>query len=361
MKIYFHKYELQPLQKLNAFTQTYSENLHASLGTDVDSFTDAAASPRKPTARHGALLKFVFESDLIGYADLHPWPELGDLNLSQHLQKLKLGEFTDRSLCSKNFARMDAEARKNKKSLFSSNTNIHNNFLISDLESASKVKDSFKQKSTLSDHQTVKIKISSQTKIETLLSYLNQVVLLKDMKVRLDANESFSEEGFNFFLSHLSNEHLSVVEYIEDPFPFEVEAWQRYNQKVSLAADKNLPLLLQNIENKTSFNYAIIKPAQMDFFSTLAAVKDWGLIPTVTSSMDHPVGVSYALLCAGLCNENSAQIKVHGCWTHHLYEQDAFSQKLNLSFDQKGVFQNSTSGFGIGFDDLLQQLSWKEL
>src|SRR5947207_12510223 len=63
--------------------------------------------------RVGALIRI---SD--GFADVHPWPELGDLPLDEQLSLLARGvttPLTARSLC---FAALDAEARAASRNLF---------------------------------------------------------------------------------------------------------------------------------------------------------------------------------------------------------------------------------------------------
>jgi len=44
--------------------------------------------------RQGALLRFDFDEFGPGYADCHPWPELGDAPLSEQLARLARGQFT---------------------------------------------------------------------------------------------------------------------------------------------------------------------------------------------------------------------------------------------------------------------------
>jgi O-succinylbenzoate synthase len=43
--------------------------------------------------RQGALLKIVFADHLVGYADCHPWPELGDIPLAEQVALFSQGHF----------------------------------------------------------------------------------------------------------------------------------------------------------------------------------------------------------------------------------------------------------------------------
>ncbi len=65
---------------------------------------------------HGALIR-VGESEF-GYGCIHPWPELGDLDLEETLQLFENGETTPLIRQALHCARHDAEARKVVLSLF---------------------------------------------------------------------------------------------------------------------------------------------------------------------------------------------------------------------------------------------------
>jgi O-succinylbenzoate synthase len=73
---------------------------------------------RGQTIGRGALLKFQWNSDQIGYADCFPWPELGDATLDEQLASLKKREVTSLLERSITFAKVDAEARAAGKSVW---------------------------------------------------------------------------------------------------------------------------------------------------------------------------------------------------------------------------------------------------
>ena len=47
-----------------------------------------------PEPRRGALLKVEWNEKKVGYADIHPWPELGDKPIEQHIQGLAEGKIS---------------------------------------------------------------------------------------------------------------------------------------------------------------------------------------------------------------------------------------------------------------------------
>src|SRR5687768_11893046 len=87
MRIWAHRYQLIPRHRLSGI---------------------AREGPRE-----GALLRF---DD--GFADLHPWPELGDPTLDEQLALLARGEMTRQLRASYALAAIDGEARRKGLSLF---------------------------------------------------------------------------------------------------------------------------------------------------------------------------------------------------------------------------------------------------
>src|SRR5262249_34567507 len=72
-------------------------------------FCEYALSPR----RRGALIR-----SGSGFADVHPWPELGDEPLERQLDLLRRGETTPLTRRSLELARIDGAARQRGVSLF---------------------------------------------------------------------------------------------------------------------------------------------------------------------------------------------------------------------------------------------------
>ena len=109
--------------------------------------------------REGALLKFHFKKDLIGYSDFHPLKELGESSPMEELKKIKKNKLSTRFLISKQQALLDARARLEKKSLFFSLKIPKSHFSLSSLFD-------FEDFSFLSSFQKVKIKLLKKRKKE---------------------------------------------------------------------------------------------------------------------------------------------------------------------------------------------------
>ena len=140
---------------------------------------------------------------------------------------------------------------------------------------------------------------------------------------------------------------------MEDPFPYEASQWQAVREAwgVKLALDKGW-------KNGThGFDAVVVKPARRDWRTVAAHLPGSPLI--LTSAMDHALGQVYAAYEAALCRQQmGAQLSLCGLVTHHLFDNDPFFERLDVN---AGVLQVDRSGTGLGFDDLLEGLSWEPL
>lgn len=291
MKIFFSKYTLKRKIKPNAQTTSLFQ--------------------------YGALIKIQDNEGYTGYADLCPWPDLGDLTLEQEL--FLAGPLFKRSLV---LAEKDLKARKNKVKLYLDVKNIKNHELITNIEQLNSHLD------RQSDRQmSVKIKITPQTYIQ-IATVLNEKKSQLE-NIRLDCNASLSIEQCVQFLNILDPSVIQKIECIEDPTSFDVQNWQMLSQKVPVAIDFE----------KGSWPVCVWKPSR--------APNPANKVVYCTSAMDHPVGVRHGLIEAAEKYKNV----VHGFNTLHIYETTEFhSAAEHITED--------TDGYGIGFSRLLESQDW---
>ena len=176
--------------------------------------------------REGALLKVDFPGIGVGYADCHPWPELGDLPLLGQLQKLSSLETTPLTSRSLSFAQVDAQARSQGISLFQEIQIPSSHFLVPkpELLESLKLEDLSSQ-----GFRQIKIKLGREPKGEAkLLLKVFPVFLKLGLKMRLDFNSSLSVESFEQFLEELGPAR-ECLDFIEDPFVFESIQFLNYN------------------------------------------------------------------------------------------------------------------------------------
>jgi o-succinylbenzoate synthase len=254
-------------------------------------------------SRHGALLRV---GD--GFADVHPWPELGDAPLDAQLAMLARGETTSLTRASLEFAAIDAAARRGGRSLFEGLTIPRSHWPGADPP------DGF---------DTVKLK-----SIDRIPDYV---------RLRIDFNGTLTPEEFVRIAATLPRER---IDFIEDPCPYDAATWRE------LRARTGLRLALDRGTGTEDVDVIVVKPA-------VQTIPDTGAEIVVTSYMDHPLGQ----LCAAYTAAKAGITSTCGLVTHVLYEPEAFIERMHID----GARLVPPGGNGFGFDDLLEKLPWRNL
>lgn len=259
---------------------------------------------RRPSGvmRHGALIRV---ND--GYADVHPWPELGDEPLDRQLALLALGKTTPLTRASLHYAALDADARRRGVSLFADLTIPESHWPGNEPPP---------------EFDTVKTK---------------GVLPVPDrVRIRIDFNASLSAAEFLHVSETLPKER---IDFIEDPCPYDAKTWRELRERTRLR------LALDRFTGEA--DVLVHKPALSAEFPRF----DGEVV--VTSYMDHPVGQFFAAYVAAT-NAVAARC---GLMTHVLYEPDAFIERV----ERDGARLLPPRGTGIGFDDLLESLQWTSI
>lgn len=282
----------------------------------------------KALIQKGALVR-VAEGEHWGVADLCPRPELDDHDLQTEIRREDL--LYKRAL---ELAREDMMARRENRSLLF-NDPVPNNILVTNYTE-------FNFDDPALRGLTLKIKGDENT--ESLALLLNK--LHSDVKIRLDFNSCLNDWGFQNFLNLLQAPALERIEYIEDPSPFS-QAWMRWNKKVPLAFD------FQDGEYMAEFaRHRIIKPVREALPAGL--IKNY----TLTSAMDHPVGLAHGLRIAQQDQKRLAHKNICGFLTLGLYADTGFHQYFSINGNWMNFSAKALSQTGIGMTETLQQLKW---
>jgi O-succinylbenzoate synthase len=246
-----------------------------------------------------------------GVADVHPWPELGDLPLDEQLALLARGETTPLTQASLEFASIDAAARRDGRSLFGGLTIPPSHWPGPDPQPS---------------FDTVKLK--------------NVDVIPDRVRLRIDFNATLTVEEFVEIAATLPRER---IDFIEDPCPYDADVWRELREETGLrlALDRGASSFSVN-----SYDVLIVKPALEEIPCTEAEV-------VVTSYMDHPIGQLCAAYAAATANITSTC----GLITHVLFETDPFIERMRID----GTRLVAPDGRGWGFDDLLGNLPWRKL
>jgi O-succinylbenzoate synthase len=306
----------------------------------------ALASSRE---RHGAILK-IENSEGLGYADLHPWVELGDLELREQLGYLADGMETALSRRSLTLADLDRESRNKNVSSFQGLQIPLSHFLINDVLTLRPEDLSI---AWTGGFRSLKIKLGRdlQSELEALLEH---AFGLSVFRLRFDFNASLVPKDFLAFVRALPEPVREAIEFVEDPTPWSNDKWAQLHLRtaVDLARDQSADL---NAEiSHGALQWVIIKPAVQEPL----VVADWaralGASICVTSYLDHPVGQAGAALEAARLARN---LKFTDCGlvSHFSYAANEFSELLNKS----GPQFIAPEGTGIGFDELFEKQDWK--
>jgi len=252
--------------------------------------------------REGALIRV---GD--GFADVHPWPELGDAPLDEQLALLGRGETTALTARSLLCAEIDGAARVAGRSLFDGLTIPPSHWPGDDPPPG---------------FDTVKLKSADR--------------LPDNVRLRIDFNSRLRPEEFVFIAEALPRER---VDFVEDPCPYDGGTWS------ALRETTGLRLALDRGVAEEGVDVLVVKPA-------IADVPRDGREIVITSYMDHPMGQFFAAYVAA-----THHVGTCGLFTHVLYESNEFIDAIRAD----GARLLPPAGTGIGFDRLLEGLPWTRL
>lgn len=292
----------------------------------------------KTGGRKGHLLKCV-EGDLVGYSDLHLWPELGDPHGDEIPEDLLEASIS--------WASRDALARKEKKSFW---TDLKVPQSHQTLLSAADVKE---------EAWAYKVKVNPESSRD--LENLDQLMKKADAnsRWRFDMNEHGTAQSVQRFWEELPGEVKKRVDWIEDPCPYDFNTWKALAEEMPIAIDWPWNKLKQEQHTLEELGVKawVVKPIRLRWEDIVSEVSGFSGEVLVTSVLDHPLGQSVAAYGAGLLVNLLGIERVHaGLQTHSLYRESPFSQELSQTSEWRGA-----KGFGFGFDHLLKELKWRAM
>jgi O-succinylbenzoate synthase len=287
-----------------------------------------------------------------GYACLHPHPALGEPSLDDLIEDIKSNKPKfNLSLKALACAAIDGNARSLKKSLFEDSEIPKSHFLLSCTELNQNTLE--KKISSLKSLAFNKIKIKLNSNLDENYLILDKLSrYAKDFKWRLDFNESLNKRSFQEFIQNLSADHMDHIDFIEDPFPYHPNEWalMESHYPIKLAKDFNSSL------DPKGYSFIIHKSARDNPAITLELAKKFGKKVVVTHNMDHPLGVLYAAYEA---SKLSKEISLEECgllWPEFFSYPDG-----TAPLSQDGPVLRKATGHGLGLDDYLKNLNWKNL
>ena len=341
--------------------------------------------------RSGALLRIEFPPALslnkssddpskhVGYADIHPWEELGDDPLAKQLELLALGQLTPLTERSVAMAQADANARARGENLLRDRLIPRSHFLVTALDDGAKV-DLNQARARL--FSTVKIKIGRDLKAEAKWLVDHQD-LLSGFMLRLDANAKTGLVQIEDFLDRLPAALIKSIQFIEDPCLFHPVSWAQVAARVPVAFDQAFRFengwLEQEGEEsdpgallvKAGVTHLIWKSATQNREAMLDIAARGPFQIVVTSYLDHPVGQMGAALEASMLvtelRERASRLSLRepptiapicGLLSQTAYQSNEFTDEWGIG---DGPEFCAAPGVGIGFDELLENRDWERL
>lgn len=305
--------------------------------------------------REGFLLKIVTENSSVGYADVMPWPEFGDLSCAELIAKIK----TNQSENSKDpllatavrnainndhsFQLLDA-ALKDFKNL-NHGKQFENNLLWS-----------FRASDELPDESIVKVKLSRDFHAEidkiNRLPWVTKRVFRFDFNSALDPNSALEE------IKWLKKNFRAAIQYVEDPCAFSSTVWKELNSILPLALDWEFSDA--NFETDLTFQFLVIKPTRQNANHLVQECAKRNLKFTVTSAMDHPIGVLQSCVQAMQLQAQYPDLAmVSGCNTFAAYAFD--SAVMPTVFSVFDDLDHSDSIKRKDFESKLRRLDFKQI
>ncbi|MFT4638031.1 MAG: O-succinylbenzoate synthase [Verrucomicrobiales bacterium] len=270
-----------------------------------------------------------------GYGCVHPWPELGDGTLEEELNCLRSGKDTRLTRATRRCITLDGEARRAGRWLFEG--------LEPPLSHATLLEPDLKLVVEAANRGFTMVKVKGSAEN---LDQLATLIEVSPLPVRIDFNESMILEDLLRWRMRLSEEARRMLDFVEDPCPYDPEAWESLRRETGW----NLALDRSSERAEGGFQVLVLKPA--------VDALDVGETPfIVTSYMDHPLGQLYAAFeAARLAARFPNQILLGGLATHGLFQD--LPSVLQLG---DGPDLRLPSGTGLGMNDYLNSLSWEPL
>ena len=268
-----------------------------------------------------------------GYGCVQPWPMFGHPSLEDHWNALAAGVSLPLLDQAMQCAHLDAEARSARTSWWDDGKVPLSHATVTH----------FDEELTISERGFTHAKLKAA--VADTPAILRWAERHPEIRLRLDFNELPNRAEFESWLTQIPAEIKTRIDWIEDPFVFDASAWHacQTRENVELAIDRAF-----SGERIVWPDVSIWKPA-------------WQPLPTgirtgnviVTSAMDHPVGQAWAAYSAAQAGIEN----VCGLRTDHLFEADAF---LEMMGPWSPAWPN-IRGTGMGFDELLENLSWTRI
>jgi o-succinylbenzoate synthase len=268
-----------------------------------------------------------------GYGCVQPWGEFGHGSVDELWQAVALGKQTPLIEQALHCARIDGKARNEGVSLWQDISVPDSHATFTSLTTSW-------QNARDAGFTIAKIKASTEYSAE-LAAWANDD---DQLRLRLDFNEMPSRDKIQKWLDQCPTWLRHKIDFLEDPFPYEADAWKEFadTNNITLALDRGLAE-----QSQESSLISVWKPA----WAAQPSISPSRLL--ITSAMDHVIGQAWAAYQAGLHRVK----EICGLRTEHLFETNEFSERMGMW----SPTWPTICGTGLGFDDLLEKIPWTRI
>jgi O-succinylbenzoate synthase len=287
------------------------------------------------TALNAVSQRRVFAGALLcvdgGYGCVHPWPEFGDAPVEEQLRLLAEGITTPVTEMALRCAEIDGAARRAGVSLFEGLSIPRSHYSWS-----------FAAETEPQNYgETIRFLEGCAKRFEA-----------QGVRLRVDFNGVLDRMTFEKFVEFMPLRIYRALDFVEDPFPYEAEAWEAIRRRwgVALALDKGWKT------GTHGFDAVVVKPARRDWRVVAEKHPEKRLV--MTSAMDHALGQIFAAYEAASAAAAGYTLDYCGLCTEHLFAKDAFFERVN---SHGGYLEADRSGGGLGFGEVLEGLPWRRL
>lgn len=304
--------------------------------------------------RDGVLVKHEWGIGEFGFSDLHPWPEFGELELSEQIRILRTGGTTPLLERSLELNQIDARARAEKRSLFFGLTLPQSHRLIMDVEElTSQTMELVEAKG----FRIIKLKMGRDLDTET--KKLKSIAEKYSLKWRLDFNGRVTAGTFTSWWQSLPEAFKAKIDFVEDPCAEDslgidgpwASDWRSL-------AEASIRILKPARDKSTRDKWTRDRSSRDKLPQDKVASLDQYQRVLFTHSLDHPLGQAFALWQAAQSYQLwNCSPEICGLAAPECYQPDMFSEYWH----SEGPVMFAPSGLGIGFDEILARLPWQRL
>ncbi|MCB9072805.1 MAG: hypothetical protein H6623_04220 [Bdellovibrionaceae bacterium] len=314
MKIWYSPYELFPIHTINRFS---------------------------PRDHIGFLIKIQNKHIEAGYADCRPIVEFGDGHFKVLLQRLREKKWTPLLKRAVHLAQIDGKARMEKRSLFFPDIKVRSHFTCTNIE---KLRSQHIEALVESGFKSIKVKVGKNIDLETTILNRLPDSVRQSLRWRFDANAGDGEQ----FLTKLSPDFFPITDFFEDPTRYNLKKWQALSTRYHMKFAFDHPQGATSLSQYPGIH--VLKPAREAIMPRK--------IDVITSAMDHPVGQSFAFWAAQTAVKKfRRQSTDYGLQTDHLFRENPFFKAIR----PQGSFFQYDDGYGVGFNELLESVTWLSL